>query len=621
MAKRPQPPKSKRTEKPQKTRTPYSGEAPAPIFSGSVSNVVPGELLVQLQESTAAQVSSSIARGPTRGILEAHAATFGVDPLDAELRKLRVTAITRLHPPAPVESAALAVAVPMAATFRVRYESGADAETAASTLEALDGVEFAEPNRYRETSIVPNDPSFPSQWGLTRINCPAAWDRTTGSANVTVAVIDTGIDLDHPELAPLIVPGRDFVDLGPNPTPPPGFRFEGDFMGVDNDPQDEVGHGTHVAGTIACLSNNNSGVAGVTWNCRLMPVRVLARIVNINNPNDVRGTGSAADIAAGIRWAVDHGARVLNLSLGGTVDTQVERDAIAYAIAHGVVVVAAMGNGFLQGNATSFPAAYPDVIAVGAIDQSDHRANFSQTGPHIDVAAPGVGVLSTVWNNGFATFQGTSMASPHVAGVAALIISCNPQLTAAQVGDIIRQTARPLRDNPADPIPNDAYGFGCVDAQAALVRACPPRPSRPIFSCPSTVTICPSTAIRCPTPSRPVFTCPSVITICPTQSATQCPPPSRPIISCPSVITICPTQSATQCPPSRPIFSCPSVVTICPSQGTICPSVPAATCPFPSRNIRCPSGPLCGFEPPVGGEGQGDWPTEDWEDYDPYSNW
>ena len=176
-----------------------------------------------------------------------------------------------------------------------------------------------------------------------------------------------------------------------------------------------------------------------------MPVKVLTRIVNIANSSDVRGTGSAADIAAGIRWAVDNGARVLNLSLGGSTDTQVERDAIAYAIAHGAVVCAAMGNGGLAGP-ISFPAAYPGVVAVGAIDTADHRASFSQVGPHIDIAAPGVGILSTVWNDGTTTMSGTSMASPHVAGVAALVLSCNGSLTGAQVADILRQTARPLRD-------------------------------------------------------------------------------------------------------------------------------------------------------------------------------
>jgi hypothetical protein len=325
-----------------------------------------------------------------------------------------------------------------------------------------------------------------------------------------------------------------------------------------------------------------------------MPVRVLARIVNINNSADVRGTGSAADIAAGIRWAVDNGARVLNLSLGGSTDTQVERDAIAYAIAHGAVVVAAMGNGGLAAP-NSFPAAYPDVVAVGAIDQADHRANFSQVGPHIDVSGPGVGILSTVWDNGFATMSGTSMATPHVAGVAALILSCNGSLTGAQVADILRQTARPLRDNPGDPVPNNNYGFGCVDAQAAVNRACPRPVSTPIITCPG-----PSVTVRCPSVQ---IACPSVIIRC----------PSRPVITCggPSVIVRC---------PSVPVVTCPR------------PSNPVITCPRPSLTIICPSGPVCGINPgpiqpgplseqnPAAAQGQDPfgWGA-DWESYDPYS--
>jgi hypothetical protein len=270
----------------------------------------------------------------------------------------------------------------------------------------------------------------------------------------------------------------------------------------------------------------------------------------------VSGSGSAADIAAGIRWAVDNGARVLNMSLGGTSDTQVERDAVAYAIAHGAVVVAAMGNDFNNGNPTSFPAAYPGVIAVGAITSANAKAGFSNTGSHIDVAAPGVGILSTLWDNGFGTMDGTSMASPHVAGLAALVLSCNANLTAAQVGDIIRQTARPLRMNPADPVPNDAFGFGCIDAEAAINRACP-RPSIPITSCPaqSTIVVCNSTLIRCTQPSQTVR-CPSQVTVCPT---TQ-------------VVCTRPTQ----------LVSCPSTVVLCPQ---------------PSRVVRCPSGLVCGPDP------------------------
>ena len=246
----------------------------------------------------------------------------------------------------------------------------------------------------------------------------------------------------------MIVAGQDLVDLGTSPTAPAGWVFEGDFVGVDADPQDEVGHGTHVAGTVSALSNNGVGVAGVTWQCRLMPVRVLARIRRLSD-NRVSGVGSAADIAAGIRWAVDHGARVINMSLGGDVDTTVERNAVAYAIQQGVVVVAAMGND--NTTTPSYPGAYPDVIAVGATNPNDTRASFSNMGPHIDVAAPGVGIQSTYWDNTYANLQGTSMASPHVAGVAALILSCNPNLPAAQVGQIIRDTANRCATTPPTP--------------------------------------------------------------------------------------------------------------------------------------------------------------------------
>jgi subtilisin family serine protease len=502
-------------------------DLPPSVFSGG-SDVIPGEVILQIDEAASGMLSASIPSGPARGGTFISATTFGHSRLDDALQTLNVTSIDRLHPPAPVFSVAMAEATVMASTFRVRFDRNTPVDQAVQRLSEVEGVEFVESNRYRETYVIPNDPSFTSQWGLNKINCPAAWDRTTGSPNVVVAVIDTGVDLDHPELVSLLVAGTDMVDLGPTPTPPAGFRFEGDFQGRDNVPQDEVGHGTHVAGTIACLSNNSTGVSGVTWGCRIMPVRVLARIVNIANSADVRGTGSAADIAAGIRWAVDHGARVLNLSLGGTTDTQVERDAIAYAIAHGAVVCAAMGNAGAAGG-TSYPAAYPDVVAVGAIDQADHRAAFSQVGPHIDVVGPGVGILSTVWDNGYTSMSGTSMATPHVAGVAALILSCNSSLTGAQAADILRQTARALRDNPADSVPNNNYGFGCVDAQAAVNRACPRviAPTNQVACRPSRLLCPPSVAISCPTRTvqctiTNVITCRKTLTTCPSV-AVRCP--------------------------------------------------------------------------------------------------
>jgi len=561
----------------------------------SKNDTVPGQVIVQLQGNATAAITESIGGNSTAFFEAGMAATsFGVTALDQALSALKVTSISRLHPPAPpiaadgVTAFAAEAAEVMGSTFRIHYSAKTAPDKVVSNLSGVSGVEFAEAVRLRETlSTTPNDPQFPTQWGLRRIHCPDAWDRTRGSNSIVVAVVDTGVDLDHPELAPLLVPGRDLVNLGPSPVAPPGFHFEGDVNIVDNDPMDEVGHGTHVAGTICCLSNNAAGVAGVTWDCRIMPVRVLARIVNNTNPSDVRGTGSSADIAAGIRWAVDHGARVINLSLGGPSDTFVERDAIAYAIAHNVVVCAAMGNGG-AGGATSFPAAYPDVVAVGAIDNSDHRAVFSQVGPHIDISGPGVSILSTVWNNTFATMSGTSMATPHVAGVAALVLSIKPSLTAAQCADILRQTADPLKDNPADPIPNNNYGWGCVNALAAVNRAAPPithtvlcQPTQPIICHNTSPVICiPQTSpIRCP--PHTVLTCPSVVIACPT----------RTIICHQSVAIICQSHLVV-CHHTLDVSCIPSHQLPCQTQPITCHPTLDVRCQV-SGVVACPTGIAC----------------------------
>src|SRR5262249_39819688 len=152
--------------------------------------------------------------GPTRGHSSPGPTSLGVSPIDSILAELQATSVVRLTPPLSPLTTAAEAAVALSSKFRVRFAATTDPQTAAERLANVDGVEYAEPNRWRETSVIPNDPSFPTQWGLTKINCPAAWDRTKGSANIVVGVIDTGTDLDHPELAPLLVPGQDMVDLG-----------------------------------------------------------------------------------------------------------------------------------------------------------------------------------------------------------------------------------------------------------------------------------------------------------------------------------------------------------------------------------------------------------------------
>ncbi len=555
-------------------------------FGPDTDDIIPGEIVIALHSEAAAGITTSVPNLPLRGMLaDARWAVtaLGISALDTALAKLEVTSIARVHgptPPVATDGVAVANDFGLDTVFRIRYDAATKPDTVADRIGKLNDVLWAEPNRYRQAYVVPNDPMFGQQWGLTRIGCPEAWDRTTGSAAVTVAVIDTGIDLNHPDLAPLIVPGQDLVDWAPGSTPSPGWVLEGDFTGVDANAQDEVGHGTHVAGTISCLTNNGVGVAGVNWTTRLMPVRVLARARQVATGR-ISGFGSSANIAAGIRWAADHGAQVINMSLGGYSNTNVEREAVAYAVARGVVVVAAMGNDNTA--SPSYPAAYPDVIAVGATDSADHRASFSNTGSWIDVAGPGVQVQSTYWDNTYASLSGTSMATPHVAGVAALILSVAPGTSAAQVGNILRTTAKPLRDNPADPVPNDRYGHGLVQAAAAVAAAAPPPKTTVVALCPSVMVVCQSRVC----PSTPVVCKKSQVVICNSQLVT-----CHPSVVCPTVTPVCKAPSA--------LVACPSLV---------CPSVAC-------QSVACQSAACL----PQPGAGEADFEAYDPYGYDPYGD-
>jgi subtilisin family serine protease len=257
----------------------------------------------------------------------------------------------------------------------------------------------------------PDDAHWPGQWGVKRAGFPTAWATTRGSAKTIVAVVDTGVETSHPDLRAALLPGRDFVD-------------------EDRTPSDEHGHGTAVAGVLAARTNNHAGIAGVCWNCRVLSVRVLDR----------DGSGDSATLAAGIIWAVDQGADVINLSLGGDTTTIAEDGALAYAARHDVVVVAAAGN---EGNRTrEYPAADRRVIAVAASDPSDRLYPWSNRGEWVDISAPGCN--TSPWRGGnYATFCGTSSATPLVAGLAALIRSVRPRATGAEIVESVLRSASP----------------------------------------------------------------------------------------------------------------------------------------------------------------------------------
>jgi subtilisin family serine protease len=303
----------------------------------------------------------------------------------------------------------------------------------------------------------PNDPSWSSQWGPDAIGARGAWAITRGRPEIVVAVLDSGVDLTHPDLRGRLVPG---IDTGSG----------------DNDPTDEDGHGTHVAGIIAAASNNGLGVSGVAPGVVLMPVKVM----------DDDGNIWDSAVAEGIAWAVARGARVVNMSLGGTSDSAAIDAAIDDARAKGVVVVAAAGNHAEGGLATAVeePAAYGPVLAVAAVgDGGDAlgppgtaarytHASYSNGGPEVDISAPGTSILSTVptWESSdYRRMSGTSMATPFVSAAAALVLSRDPSLTADQVEAALLATAVDL--GPPGPDPETGAGLVRADAAVASIAA------------------------------------------------------------------------------------------------------------------------------------------------------
>ncbi len=397
------------------------GEAGGP----AAPDRVPGELLVDLRDdATDADVAAIEQR-------------FGIDlqEIGPENREVRV----------------------------MRAEVGDRDEAALTSELSKDGlVEQVEPNYLYRSLMVPNDPLYKYQWHMDQIRCPKAWDGGKYGEGAVVAVIDTGVAFENYRQFKKIrdLQGTKFV---------PGYNA----VAHNDHPNDDHSHGTHVAGTVAQTTNNKEGVAGIAFKCAIMPIKVLTK----------QGWGTIGEIAEGIRWAADHKANVINMSLGGNSYSRVLKEACDYAKKKGVTIVCAAGNNGREG--VSYPARYPACIAVSATRFDETLTWYSNWGKEICVAAPGGdtrvdqngdgypdGVLQNTIkpeNPGedvYALFQGTSMASPHVAGVAALIVSQgvkNPD----KVRAILEKTARPKGGGRGDP----KFGAGIVDAAAAQKAA------------------------------------------------------------------------------------------------------------------------------------------------------
>ncbi len=356
--------------------------------------------------------------------------------------------------------------IPRINVYQLRVPSYYTVDQMVAALRLNPNVQYAEPNYIARLCSTPNDEFFSRQWALSNpggilqipgtpegkagadIKAPKAWDEGNGDPGTVVAVLDSGIDLLHPDIKNKIVnSGRDFVNN-------------------DFDATDDQGHGTHVAGIIGAETNNQIGIAGIAWNCRLLPIKVI----------DKDGSGRYSWLIDGLIYAADNGAQVINMSLGGPDYSDALKDAASYAFGKGLVMAAAVGN---TGDPVLYPAAFDDyALAVAATDYNDEAAGFSNVGSQVDVAAPGVLVLSLVptWYFGpgsvpYGFGLGTSSACPHVSGLAALIKSLKPWMKPAEIMSVIRYSADDV-NSATFPGKDDHIGYGRVNTEKALV----PRP-------------------------------------------------------------------------------------------------------------------------------------------------
>lgn len=356
--------------------------------------------------------------------------------------------------------------IPRIGVYSVRTSPGVSVTETLAILRRNPDIDEARPDHRARLAATPNDAYFQEyQYNLRNrggildisddirpqitsgadIKATAAWEEIKGDPEVVIAIIDSGVDMTHPELAAKVVSsGRDFAN-------------------DDDDATDDNWHGTHTAGVAAADTDNGEGIAGVAWNCKILPVKVT----------ESDGTGYYSWIIDGIIWATDQGADVINLSLGGDADDPFLEDACKYAFDRGVVLAAAAGN---DASSVLYPAAYDKyVLAVAATDYNDEPADFSNFGPEVDVAAPGIYILGPApqWyvGAGFLPYlfaSGTSAATPHVAGMAALIKSLKPGLTAAEIMNVIRYTADDVNRSTL-PGRDDHVGYGRINMERALV--------------------------------------------------------------------------------------------------------------------------------------------------------
>jgi subtilisin family serine protease len=429
----------------------------SPATSTTPAEFVAGEILVKFKPQVAVAARPGLLPSTSLNSLDALMQSQGVsaaEPVFKDAKKPGVGAMVAVN-------GKQQAAPDLTTIYKLRLPANGDVLAAVKAFQADPNVEYAEPNYLARMTDVPNDPGYSQQWALPAVHSEEAWTITKGGPTVTIAILDTGVDLNHPDLAGKIwtnpgeIPGNGIDDDGN------GYIDDVngyDFVNLDNNPQDDNGHGTHVAGIAAASTNNGIGMAGVCWNCKIMPLKVLQS----------SGRGSYSDIAAAVNYASNKGAKVINMSLGGYGDSAVLRDALAAAYSTSVLVAAAGNDGKCIGpgrcddgktGVPFFPAAYGFVIGVEATSPDGNYASFSnydQDGPtysaysegyNYAIRAPGVSIHSTMFDDTYASLSGTSMAAPMVAGAAGLLVAQNPTWSKEKIRAQLVQSAAGVSDN------------------------------------------------------------------------------------------------------------------------------------------------------------------------------
>ncbi len=432
-----------------------------PLVNAAIPDITPGELLILLTPNA-------------------------YDDLQSLQSKSNAAALFRLHNVESYKPVFRSSFNPsddnsnISRTYLLRFSLQVDLVALKTSFEVSELIEKVSYNYLRPTlveGIVPNDPKYEEQWSLPLINMPQAWEIEKGSREVVIAIIDSGIDYRHDDLSQKIwvnsdeIPdngldddGNGYIDdmHGWDFTDAPNLEAEGDFLEGDNEPIDESGHGTHVAGIAGAMPNNGIGIAGVAWNSPLMAVRAGLSLGGSSRMQD-------DDSAAAIVYAVDNGASIINMSWGSSQHSFVIEEAIEYAHNRGVLLIGAAGN---DGEATSiFPAGYRKVISVASTTQHRQRYYKSNHGASIDIAAPGNAILSTQIGNKYRILTGTSMAAPHITGIAALMKAKRPALTHEEIRHILINTTDLVFEKDSDEPDTTLAGAGTVNGQRALLAS------------------------------------------------------------------------------------------------------------------------------------------------------